>query len=272
VDEDASITITAAQFVICDTDDDLTKMTVNLGSGSNYNVSSGNTIIPVADFNGTLNVPVTVHDGSNSSASFEASVTVIPVNDRPVIKPIPDQEIKKDSAFSDIYLDEYITDNETSCELITWTYAGNNELTVKITDRVASITVADADWTGSDTVVFCATDNDMVDPLSAKDTVVFKVLDITGTGPVTLESLDILIYPNPAKEQVNVIFKQAGINEAYIKIEIISIQGEVVYILKHSTKDKVVVLDVYDLKPGVYFMRFIASGDPVKTEKLVIHP
>ena len=53
-------------------------------AGPHYTVS-GNTITPVANFNGTLHVNVTVNDGTSSSATYPVQVTVLPVNDIPTI-------------------------------------------------------------------------------------------------------------------------------------------------------------------------------------------
>jgi predicted CXXCH cytochrome family protein len=41
---------------------------------------------------------------------------------------------------------------------MTWTYSGNTELTVDITNRIATITPPSAEWTGSEVITFRATD------------------------------------------------------------------------------------------------------------------
>jgi hypothetical protein len=55
--------------------------------GLNYtrDVVNGNTITPVLNFNGPLTVSVIVNDGTVDSAVFPMVVTVLPVNDAPVI-------------------------------------------------------------------------------------------------------------------------------------------------------------------------------------------
>jgi gliding motility-associated-like protein len=55
-----------------------------LATGSNYSIS-GNTVTPNVNYNGTLSVPVTVSDGTNSSAPFNLQIQVNPVNDAPQI-------------------------------------------------------------------------------------------------------------------------------------------------------------------------------------------
>jgi len=41
---------------------------------------------------------------------------------------------------------------------MTWTWSGNTDLTVVITDRVATITTPDENWNGAETITFRATD------------------------------------------------------------------------------------------------------------------
>jgi hypothetical protein len=84
--------------------------------------------------------------------------TVTPVNDPPVIDKIPDQSINEGENFVQINLDDYVDDVDDADGLITWAVSDASNLTVDITDRVATITIDDAEWNGSDTLVFTATD------------------------------------------------------------------------------------------------------------------
>jgi len=81
--EESSLTISLNDFTVDDPDSTYPEgFTLTVLPGDNYTVS-GNTITPVKDFYGILNVPVTVHDGKNSSTVFMLSVTVTNVNDQP---------------------------------------------------------------------------------------------------------------------------------------------------------------------------------------------
>lgn len=83
--EDTSLTLKVSDFNINDPDSNaFTLSVVAPGSGANYTVV-GATVTPVANYNGLLTVPVTVKDETNSSATFNASVTITAVNDAPVI-------------------------------------------------------------------------------------------------------------------------------------------------------------------------------------------
>jgi gliding motility-associated-like protein len=57
---------------------------VQVFSGTNYTVS-GQSITPAKEFSGTLAIPVTVNDGEFTSPTYTIQLTVLAVNDRPVI-------------------------------------------------------------------------------------------------------------------------------------------------------------------------------------------
>ncbi|MGL1903035.1 MAG: tandem-95 repeat protein [Fibrobacterales bacterium] len=82
VDEDSTISITKAMVTIVDIDNDDSDITLSLTSGTNYTVN-GTLLSPSADFNGNLNVIVTVYDGAGGSDTKQIPVTVRPVNDAP---------------------------------------------------------------------------------------------------------------------------------------------------------------------------------------------
>ena len=82
--EESSLTVTLADLTVTDPDNTYPDdFTLSVADGVNY-TRSGNTITPLADFNGTLTVPVTVNDGMADSAVYNLSVDVTPVNDAPV--------------------------------------------------------------------------------------------------------------------------------------------------------------------------------------------
>ncbi len=80
------------------------------------------------------------------------------MNDAPVVSDIPDQTIPEGDSFVTINLDDYVTDADNTDAEMTWTYSGNSELSVTIVDRVATISIPDPDWKGSETITFTATD------------------------------------------------------------------------------------------------------------------
>ena len=93
-------------------------------------------------------------------------------NDAPVVSDIPDQTVEEGGNFATINLDDFVSDPDNTDAEMTWSYSGNNELTVSITNRVATITIQDENWNGSETVTFVAKDPGL---LSDDDTAVFTV-------------------------------------------------------------------------------------------------
>jgi len=106
----------------------------------------------------------------------------------PVVADIPDQEIAYGGSFSSINLDDYVDDPDTPDDQIVWTYSGNTNITVDITDRVATLTPA-AGWWGSETITFTATDPTL---LSDSDNAAFTVL--APLPPVVADIPDQTIY------------------------------------------------------------------------------
>ena len=83
--EDTPVTISLANLTVFDPDNSYpTGFSLAISPGTNYSVS-GNTITPAQDFNGTLNITLTVSDGISSSAPFNFQIQVGNTNDPPSI-------------------------------------------------------------------------------------------------------------------------------------------------------------------------------------------
>lgn len=97
--EETAITIEPSHLTVTDADNTYPNgFTLNVMSGENYTVS-GSTVTPAAQFSGTLSVPVTVNDGTSTSAAFNVQITVTPVNDAPVITGQTPLSIAEDQPF-----------------------------------------------------------------------------------------------------------------------------------------------------------------------------
>ena len=122
---------------------------------------TGNSIalgyVPEADYFGTDMFIVQVSDGSLADF-ITVNVTIEAVNEAPVLTDIPDQTIAEGESFRSINLDDYVSDPDNLDSEMEWSYTGNTELGVSIVDRVATISIPDANWNGSETITFKATD------------------------------------------------------------------------------------------------------------------
>ena len=137
---------------------------------------------PNPDWNGSETITFRATDPSFLFDTDPATFTVTPVNDAPVVLDIPNQTVNEGSSFVLINLDDYVTDVDNLDNQMTWTYSGNTQLIINITSRVATITIPDSDWFGSETVTFTATDPGL---LFDSDPAVFTVTAVNDAPVVT---------------------------------------------------------------------------------------
>ncbi len=88
---------------------------------------------------------------------------------------------------------------------------------------------------------------------------------MTTASAMTALSNRIVVYPNPARGQINI---NLGINSTKVqRIQVVDLSGRVVKQLLVS-KNQSIVLPAGTLKAGVYIIRFV--GDNVTTQKIVV--
>jgi len=122
------------------------------------------------------------------------------INNPPVVGDIPNQEVSEGTSFTAITLDDFVSDVDDADSTMIWTATGQSNLSVDITDRVATITPNDPDWNGSDTIVCLAED-----PLGGQDsdTVIFTVTPVNDSPVVSdIPDQDVLEGQSSALEIV----------------------------------------------------------------------
>ncbi len=136
------------------TDVDPTKGALALNSGGSF------TFTPALHFNGTASFTYKAFDGTAYSNIATVTITVNAKNDAPVISTIPDQTINKGGSFQSINLNDYVTDPDNTDAEITWSTSGSTHVTIAVdpVTHVATVTILDTMWTGSETITFSATD------------------------------------------------------------------------------------------------------------------
>jgi gliding motility-associated-like protein len=83
--EDGSLELLLTHLIVSDPDNDYPEdFTLQILPGSGYTVK-GNTISAPPDFNGQIKVAVTVNDGKLTSAPYDLTINVTPVNDPPSV-------------------------------------------------------------------------------------------------------------------------------------------------------------------------------------------
>ncbi|ETR66311.1 MAG: hypothetical protein OMM_12960, partial [Candidatus Magnetoglobus multicellularis str. Araruama] len=73
---------------------------------------------------------------------------------------IGSQTISKFETFTPISLDDYVSDLNYADNEISWTIQGQSALSTRINNRIAEISIANAQWTGTESLVFTATNPD----------------------------------------------------------------------------------------------------------------
>jgi VCBS repeat-containing protein len=161
--EDTTLTIAAPGVLGNDNDPDSDPLTAVKQSDPAHgnvtlNSNGGYTYIPTTNYFGSDSFTYKAYDGDLYSDTTTVTIDINTVNDAPVVTNIPDQTIAEGSAFSMITLDNFVSDVDNTDAQMTWTYSGNVQLAVSIVNRVATITIPNVNWYGSETITFRATD------------------------------------------------------------------------------------------------------------------
>ncbi|MDX9853319.1 MAG: tandem-95 repeat protein, partial [Tenuifilaceae bacterium] len=113
VNEDNSLTLTLNDVTATDVDGDALSLVI--ASGDNYTVN-GNTITPAENFHGTLSVGIAVTDGTLTSTQMVMEITVLPVNDIPVLTAVADLTMNEDESIT-ITMDDVTASDADGDEL-----------------------------------------------------------------------------------------------------------------------------------------------------------
>ncbi|MGM5855011.1 tandem-95 repeat protein [Vibrio parahaemolyticus] len=155
-----------ATLTVRDTDTPEDQLTVSLENNSNgYFVLVGNEVKLTqagvdAVNNDELNlkdltISASVSDGLNPTANDSDSLIVNRVNDAPTVEnAIADQELSEDFATYTIDLNDAFKDSDSA---LNFSVSGNSNVLVSIENGIATISPT-ADWNGSETLTFTATD------------------------------------------------------------------------------------------------------------------
>ncbi|EOD5378312.1 tandem-95 repeat protein [Vibrio parahaemolyticus] len=202
ITEDAVSTDTVvATLTVRDTDTPEDQLTVSLENNSNgYFVLVGNDVKLTqagvdAVNNDELNlkdltISASVSDGVNPTASDSDSLIVNRVNDAPTVEnAIADQVLSEDFDAYTIDLNEVFKDSDSSLE---FSVSGNNSIQISIVNGVATITPT-ADWNGSETLTFTATDPSGESVSQTVNFTVAPVADIVADSAAVVEDTPTII-------------------------------------------------------------------------------
>ncbi|TOO25535.1 tandem-95 repeat protein, partial [Vibrio parahaemolyticus] len=202
ITEDAVSTDTVvATLEVADTDTPEDQLTVSLENNSNgYFVLVGNEVKLTqagvdAVNNDELNlkdltISASVSDGVNPTASDSDSLIVNRVNDAPTVEnAIADQELSEDFATYTIDLNDAFKDSDSA---LNFSVSGNSNVLVSIENGIATISPT-ADWNGSETLTFTATDPSGESISQRVDFTVASVADIVADKATVVEDTPTII-------------------------------------------------------------------------------
>ncbi|MGI3009231.1 tandem-95 repeat protein [Vibrio parahaemolyticus] len=190
-----------ATLTVRDTDTPEDQLTVSLENNSNgYFVLVGNEVkltqVGVDAVNNDelnlkdLTISASVSDGVNPTASDSDSLVVNRVNDAPTVEnAIADQVLSEDFDTYTIDLNEVFKDSDSSLE---FSVSGNDNIQISIVNGVATITPT-ADWNGSETLTFTATDPSGESVSQTVDFTVAPVVDIEADSADVVEDTPTII-------------------------------------------------------------------------------
>ncbi|EPT9323662.1 tandem-95 repeat protein, partial [Vibrio parahaemolyticus] len=202
ITEDAVNTDTVvASLTVRDTDTPEDQLTVSLENNSNgYFVLVGNEVKLTqagvdAVNNDELNlkdltISASVSDGVNPTANDSDSLVVNRVNDAPTVEnAIADQELSEDFATYTIDLNDAFKDSDSA---LNFSVSGNSNVLVSIENGIATITPT-ADWNGSETLTFTATDPSGESVSQTVNFTVAPVADIVADSVTVVEDTPTII-------------------------------------------------------------------------------
>ncbi|WP_031420113.1 cadherin-like domain-containing protein, partial [Vibrio parahaemolyticus] len=202
ITEDAVSTDTVvATLTVRDTDTPEDQLTISLENNSNgYFVLVGNEVKLTqagvdAVNNDELNlkdltISASVSDGVNPTANDSDSLIVNRVNDAPTVEnAIADQELSEDFATYTIDLNDAFKDSDSA---LNFSVSGNSNVLVSIENGIATISPT-ADWNGSETLTFTATDPSGESVSQTVNFTVAPVADIVADKATVVEDTPTII-------------------------------------------------------------------------------
>ncbi len=101
-----------------------------------------------------INLKVTDKDGASDSTTTYVIVT----NEKPRISGLTNQIIQEKETFNPLNLDDYVDDPDERDSTLVWTASGQNELIVKLENRVLTVSAPYTEWFGKETLKLIVAD------------------------------------------------------------------------------------------------------------------
>ncbi|MDW1522580.1 tandem-95 repeat protein, partial [Vibrio sp. Vb5032] len=193
-DEDTPVTI---DVLPNDTDIDGDKLSIQSASvpeaqGTVEIVDGKLVFTPAENFHGDAEITYTVSDGALTDQAT-VNVTVNAVNDTPVVESnIADQTLAEDFTPYSIDLNTAFSDVDNVDSELTFSVSGNSNVNVSIENGIATFTPT-ADWNGSESLIFTATDPSGESVSQTVNFTVAPVADIVADKATVVEDTPTII-------------------------------------------------------------------------------
>jgi hypothetical protein len=246
IDEDNSVTLQLSDLTVTDIDNPPTDLSLIIQAGNDYSFV-GTVVTPDANFNGDLVVNLVVRDLVENSATFQAHITVNPINDPPVITSTPE-------------LTGYV--GNLYAYVLTATDVDNASLTKSVIQKpdwlqfleatgVLTGTPAQADK-GQHLVILRVSDG-------TTDVDQDFVIDVDGPSAINSNDIENLkFYPVPANDH---LYVELGDLSETSYIQIMNSAGFVMKTVTVPAGTKIVDINTRDLNAGFYFCRITSNSD-----------
>ncbi|MGL1900501.1 MAG: tandem-95 repeat protein [Fibrobacterales bacterium] len=104
--------------------------------------------IPDTNWYGTAQVEFTVTDPEGAQSKAGAEFVVKSVNDKPIVSQIPSQKVQEGETFSEVVLQDYITDADHQFENLKISVKGTKKLKASITNGILNVTTPNEEFFG----------------------------------------------------------------------------------------------------------------------------
>ncbi|SMG09973.1 Por secretion system C-terminal sorting domain-containing protein [Marivirga sericea] len=256
-DEDTELSIPLDKLIVDDENTYPENFTFAVKSGDNYSVST-NIIIPDENFNGILNVPISINDGIDNSPVFDLTIEVSPINDAPVVVAykgptnIAGDELLEVS-LSDLTVND--VDNDFPDDFSLSVLEGDN---YQLTENQIR---PNTDFVGDLTVPVKVNDGD-IDSEALNITIsVTAILSINNRADKPKFS----IFPNPSNNYLKI--NSDMIIESN-QIRILNLEGKLSKTVPMKTEVQNNVIDISSIPAGIYLIQ-ISIDDDVSTVKFI---
>ncbi|EMD1213793.1 tandem-95 repeat protein, partial [Vibrio alginolyticus] len=147
---------------------------------------------PAENFHGDAEITYTITDGALTDQAT-VNVTVNAVNDAPVVESsIADQALAEDFTPYSIDLNTAFSDVDNADGELTFSVSGNSNIQVAIVNGIATFTPT-ADWNGSETLTFTATDPSGESVSQTVNFTVAPVADVVADNATVVEDTPTII-------------------------------------------------------------------------------